>query len=73
MAARELEQGRAAADAGQHGIFDFIHRNPDNQCAPYYSAAETPQRKAFWRDMTRSARILSLHSTFGQPMSALGG
>lgn len=28
-------------DAGAHGIFDFIHRRPEQQCAPYYSASET--------------------------------
>lgn len=26
---------------GSHGIFDFIHRHPDKQCDPFYSAAET--------------------------------
>ena len=29
------------AGPGSHGIFDFIHRHPDDQCAPFYSAAET--------------------------------
>jgi predicted AlkP superfamily phosphohydrolase/phosphomutase len=29
------------ADAGVHGIFDFIHRHPERQCAPYYSGSET--------------------------------
>ncbi len=29
------------ADPGTHGIFDFIHRDPSRQCAPYYSAAQT--------------------------------
>ena len=26
---------------GSHGIFDFIHRHPHEQCAPFFSAAET--------------------------------
>ncbi len=26
---------------GSHGIFDFIHRHPHDQCVPFYSAAET--------------------------------
>lgn len=26
---------------GSHGIFDFIHRHPHQQCAPFFSAAET--------------------------------
>src|SRR5438094_1411869 len=29
------------AGPGSHGIFDFIHRHPEEQCAPFYSAAET--------------------------------
>jgi len=29
------------ADAGVHGIFDFIHRHPERQCEPYYSGSET--------------------------------
>jgi predicted AlkP superfamily phosphohydrolase/phosphomutase len=29
------------AGPGTHGIFDFIHRDPAKQCAPFYAAAET--------------------------------
>ncbi|MFO0841738.1 MAG: alkaline phosphatase family protein [Gemmataceae bacterium] len=29
------------AGPGSHGIFDFIHRHPHEQCKPFYSAAET--------------------------------
>jgi predicted AlkP superfamily phosphohydrolase/phosphomutase len=29
------------AGPGSHGIFDFIHRDPENQTAPFFSAAET--------------------------------
>ena len=29
------------AGPGSHGIFDFIHRHPHQQCAPFFSAAET--------------------------------
>jgi predicted AlkP superfamily phosphohydrolase/phosphomutase len=29
------------AGPGSHGIFDFIHRHPQDQCKPFYSAAET--------------------------------
>ncbi|MHC4232311.1 MAG: alkaline phosphatase family protein [Planctomycetota bacterium] len=29
------------AGPGTHGIFDFIHRDPARQCAPFYAAAET--------------------------------
>src|SRR5438034_11578085 len=29
------------AGPGSHGIFDFIHRHPHEQCATFYSAAET--------------------------------
>ncbi len=33
---------------GSHGIFDFIHRHPHEQCAPFYSAAETMPGKGGW-------------------------
>ncbi len=37
------------AGPGDHGIFDFIHRHPQEQCAPFYSAAETfPREGATW-------------------------
>jgi predicted AlkP superfamily phosphohydrolase/phosphomutase len=29
------------AGPGSHGIFDFIHRDPEKQAAPFFSAAET--------------------------------
>ncbi len=35
------------ADPGSHGIFDFIHRNPEKQCAPFYAAAETLPGEGF--------------------------
>ncbi len=36
------------AGPGSHGIFDFIHRHPDRQCAPFYSAAETLPGEGGW-------------------------
>jgi predicted AlkP superfamily phosphohydrolase/phosphomutase len=36
------------AGPGDHGIFDFIHRHPEEQCAPFYSAAETIPGEGFW-------------------------
>jgi predicted AlkP superfamily phosphohydrolase/phosphomutase len=36
------------AGPGDHGIFDFIHRHPEHQCAPFYSAAETVPGKGAW-------------------------
>ncbi len=36
------------AGPGSHGIFDFIHRHPQDQCAPFYSAAETVPGHGFW-------------------------
>ena len=36
------------AGPGSHGIFDFIHRNPEKQCAPFYSAAETLPGRGGW-------------------------
>ncbi|HJT33957.1 MAG TPA: alkaline phosphatase family protein [Pirellulales bacterium] len=34
------------AGPGSHGIFDFVHRHPHEQCAMFYSAAETVDGKA---------------------------
>lgn len=36
------------ANPGVHGIFDFIHRDPSKQYAPYYAAAETIDSKEGW-------------------------
>jgi predicted AlkP superfamily phosphohydrolase/phosphomutase len=36
------------AGPGDHGIFDFIHRHPQDQCAPFYSAAETIPGEGSW-------------------------
>jgi predicted AlkP superfamily phosphohydrolase/phosphomutase len=36
------------AGPGSHGIFDFIHRHPHEQCAPFYSAAETIPGQGGW-------------------------
>ncbi|HQU47502.1 MAG TPA: alkaline phosphatase family protein [Pirellulales bacterium] len=37
------------AGPGSHGIFDFVHRHPHEQCAPFYSAAETVDGKTVLR------------------------
>ena len=36
------------AGPGTHGIFDFIHRHPQEQCAPFFSAAETVPGEGYW-------------------------
>jgi predicted AlkP superfamily phosphohydrolase/phosphomutase len=36
------------AGPGSHGIFDFIHRHPQEQCAPFYSASETLPGAGGW-------------------------
>ncbi len=36
------------AGPGSHGIFDFIHRHPEHQCAPFYSASETLPGVGAW-------------------------
>ncbi len=36
------------ANPGVHGIFDFIHRDPSRQYAPYYAAAETVEGSESW-------------------------
>ena len=37
------------AGPGSHGIFDFVHRHPHQQCVPFYSAAETVDGKTVLR------------------------
>ncbi|MCY2990089.1 MAG: alkaline phosphatase family protein [Planctomycetota bacterium] len=36
------------AGPGSHGIFDFIHRHPQEPCAPFYAAAETLPGEGGW-------------------------
>ncbi len=36
------------AGPGSHGIFDFIHRHPEGQCTPFFSAAETLPAQGAW-------------------------
>jgi predicted AlkP superfamily phosphohydrolase/phosphomutase len=36
------------AGPGDHGIFDFIHRHPEDQCTPFYSASETIPGEGAW-------------------------
>ncbi len=36
------------AGPGSHGIFDFLHRHPHEQCKPFYSAAETLPGEGGW-------------------------
>jgi predicted AlkP superfamily phosphohydrolase/phosphomutase len=36
------------AGPGSHGIFDFIHRHPEEQVAPFYSASETLPGEGGW-------------------------
>jgi predicted AlkP superfamily phosphohydrolase/phosphomutase len=36
------------AGPGSHGIFDFVHRHPEHQCDPFYSAAETVPGDGYW-------------------------
>lgn len=36
------------ADAGVHGIFDFIYRDPTKQCRPRFAAAETIESNEGW-------------------------
>ena len=37
------------AGPGSHGIFDFIHRHPEDQCTPFFSAAETLPAQGSWQ------------------------
>jgi predicted AlkP superfamily phosphohydrolase/phosphomutase len=36
------------AGPGSHGIFDFIHRHPERQCAPFFAMAETVAGEGYW-------------------------
>lgn len=36
------------AGPGSHGIFDFIHREPENQCLPFFSVAKTIPGQGYW-------------------------
>ena len=36
------------AGPGSHGIFDFIHRHPERQCAPFFAVAETVAGEGYW-------------------------
>jgi predicted AlkP superfamily phosphohydrolase/phosphomutase len=36
------------AGPGSHGIFDFIHRRPEEQCKPFYSASEVIPGQGYW-------------------------
>jgi len=37
------------AGPGSHGIFDFIHRNPQNPAVPFFSIAETVAGEGYWQ------------------------
>ena len=54
------------AGPGSHGIFDFIHRHPHQQCKPFYSAAEIcPARRLGSGRTSAPARLLAV-----QPQAA---
>ena len=36
------------AGPGSHGIFDFIHRHPEEQCLPFFAMAETIPGEGYW-------------------------
>ncbi len=36
------------AGPGSHGIFDFIHRHPEQPCVPFFAAAETLPPEGGW-------------------------
>ncbi len=36
------------AGPGSHGIFDFLHRHPDQPSAPFYGGAETVEGVGYW-------------------------
>ncbi|UCC22510.1 MAG: alkaline phosphatase family protein [Planctomycetota bacterium] len=36
------------AGPGSHGIFDFIHRHPEQQCVPFFAMTETLPGEGYW-------------------------
>src|SRR4029078_9428247 len=36
------------AGPGSHGIYDFVHRKFEHQCAPFYAGADTIAGQGFW-------------------------
>jgi predicted AlkP superfamily phosphohydrolase/phosphomutase len=49
------------AGPGSHGIFDFIHRHPHDQCRPFYSAAETLPPEGGWEIGDHRITVPFLH------------
>lgn len=45
------------AGPGSHGIFDFIHRHPHEQCAPFFSGAETLPGEGGWEIGDHTLRL----------------
>ncbi len=45
------------AGPGSHGIFDFIHRHPESQCTPFFSAAETLPAQGSWEIGEHSVQL----------------
>ncbi len=37
------------AGPGSHGIFDFIHRHPEQQCVPFFAMTETLPGEGYWQ------------------------
>ena len=37
------------AGPGSHGIFDFIHRDPQKQCTPFFAVSETEAGEGYWQ------------------------
>ena len=58
------------AGPGSHGIFDFIHRNPEQQCAPFYAAAQTIPGQGYW-DMGKYRVQLDFWPFSHQPSQTL--
>ena len=60
------------AGPGSHGIFDFIHRHPHEQCIPFYSAAETVPGEGGWDVGDHSCSSISGRSTTSRPPPCCG-
>ena len=61
------------AGPGSHGIFDFIHRHPHEQCKPFYSAAETLPGEGGWEVGDHDCSSISGRSTTSRPPRCCAG
>jgi predicted AlkP superfamily phosphohydrolase/phosphomutase len=60
------------AGPGSHGIFDFIHRNPKRQCAPFYSGAPQLPGAGYWNVADHKLQLTFWPFSHKPPQTLLG-